>query len=55
VLDCIAGLLEDDVLPAVTGGLQHQVRVAANLSRILQREVELGPAAAERKRGAWRR
>lgn len=49
LLDCIAGLLEDDVLGAVPPELQHRVRVAANLSRILQREAELGPGAAERE------
>lgn len=42
----IATLLEDKVIDAVTGPLQHQVRVAANLARIVEREVRLGDAAA---------
>lgn len=52
LLDAVASLLEDDVIAAVPAHLQHQVRVAANLCRILQREVVVGPAndAAERTR-----
>jgi hypothetical protein len=52
LLDDIASLLEGEVLSAVSGPLQHRVRVAANLARIVQRELELGPAgaAAERQR-----
>jgi hypothetical protein len=45
----IAQLLEGDVLAAVSGPLQHQVRVAGNLARIVQRELELGPDADERE------
>jgi hypothetical protein len=41
----IADLLDDEVLDAVGGPLQHKVRVAGNLARILEREVRLGPAA----------
>ena len=48
----IAALLDDKVIDAVSGPLQHQVRVAANLARIVQREVRLGgdAAAAEQAR-----
>ena len=46
----IAALLENDVLPATSGPVQHHVRVAANLSRIVQRELELGPEARFRER-----
>ena len=49
LLATIAELLERDVLGAVPGHLQHQVRVAANLSRILEREVELGARHEERE------
>jgi len=42
LLEAIADLLEQDVLPATQGGLQHQVRVAGNLCRILEREARLG-------------
>jgi hypothetical protein len=45
----IADLLEGDVLAAVSGPLQHNVRVAGNLARIVQRELELAPVAAERE------
>jgi hypothetical protein len=49
LLDTIAGLLEQELLPATRGGLQHQVRVAANLCRILEREARLGPAQEARE------
>jgi hypothetical protein len=44
LLATIADLLEGDVLAATKGGLQHQVRVAGNLCRILEREASLGAA-----------
>lgn len=44
LLATIADLLEGDVLAATKGGLQHNVRVAGNLCRILEREAQLGPA-----------
>ena len=52
LLDAIASLLEGDVITAVPPHLQHQVRVSANLCRILQREATLAPGndAAERER-----
>ena len=50
----VAGLLENDVLAAVGGPLQHSVRVAANLARIVQRELELGPDADAREHAALR-
>jgi Domain of unknown function (DUF6285) len=48
----VAALLDDEVLGAVSGPLQHRVRVAANLVRIVEREVRSGAAndAAERAR-----
>ena len=45
LLDAIAGLLEEQVLASVPTALQHQVRVAANLTRILQRQQALEPPA----------
>jgi hypothetical protein len=45
----VAELLEGDVLAALDGPLQHQVRVAANLARIVEREVALGPDARRRE------
>lgn len=50
LLGDIAALLEDKVIEAVSGPLQHQVRVAANLARIVEREVRLGGAAAGAER-----
>ena len=48
----VAALLDDEVLGAVSGPLQHRVRVAANLVRIVEREIRAGAAndAAERGR-----
>ena len=38
------------MLGAVSGPLKHQVRVAGNLSRILEREQQLGPELDRRER-----
>lgn len=51
LLDAVAGLLETQVMAAVPPALQHQVRVAANLARILERQQALEPEARERERG----
>lgn len=40
----IADLLDDEVLPLLDGGVQHHVRVAANLCRIIERELRIGPS-----------
>ncbi len=45
LLNEIADLLEGEVLEAVRGPLQHKVRVAGNLTRIVAREVALAPDA----------
>ena len=50
LLEAIANLLERDVLPALSGPLQHQVRVAGNLSRILEREARMAPELDARER-----
>jgi hypothetical protein len=50
LLDTIGNLLDDEVMSSVPGALKHQVRVASNLSRILQREAVLSPGAWERER-----
>jgi hypothetical protein len=49
LLGTIADLLGQEVLDVVPGHLTHRVRVAENLSRILQREVALGAAADQRE------
>jgi Domain of unknown function (DUF6285) len=46
----VADLLEGQVLGAVPGHLQHPVRVAGHLARLLEREARLGPATAARER-----
>ena len=50
LIAAIADLLEAEVLPAVGPELQHKVRVAANLARILERQQTLEPGARERER-----
>jgi hypothetical protein len=50
LLAVIAELLEDEILGQVPPALQHKVRVAANLTRILARQQELEPAAWARER-----
>lgn len=52
LLDVIAELLEDHVIDAVPPDLQHRVRVAAHLLRILEREAAQGSDldAQERRR-----
>ena len=50
LLTALAELLDDVLLPALPPGLQHQARVGANIARILEREVRLGPSALDRER-----
>jgi len=49
LLITMADLLDNELLPALPPSLQHKARVAANLCRILERENELEPAAAQRE------
>jgi len=49
LLAAIGKLLDQKVLPVVPPDLQHQVRVAAHLSTLLEREARLGPAGAARE------
>ena len=42
LLDAVAELLEETLMPATEGGVRHQARVAANLCRIVQREIAAG-------------
>lgn len=51
LLRAVAGVL-DDVLADVPPAKQHQVRVAAHLSRLVEREVALGGSAAADERVA---
>ncbi len=50
LLAAIGKLLDEKVLNVVPPDLQHQVRVAAHLSTLLEREARLGPAGAARER-----
>ena len=43
LLATIGDLLQGEVLDATSGPLKHQVRVAGNLCRILEREIEHQP------------
>jgi hypothetical protein len=52
LLEAVATLLDSEVLPSVDGSLTHKVRVAANLCRIVDREIRLGPGNIEREREA---
>lgn len=44
LLEAVVELLEETLMPATEGGLRHQARVAANLCRIVGRELERGAA-----------
>lgn len=50
LLETLAELLADTLMPALPPDLKHRARVGANLARILAREVEPGPDAARRER-----
>lgn len=49
LLECIAELLTDEVLPKVPSDIQHKVRVAANLAAMLRAEWALGADADRRE------
>ena len=50
LLAAIGKLLDEKVLNVVPPDLQHQVRVAAHLSTLLEREARLGPTQSVRER-----
>ena len=52
LLATLTEYLEGEVQPNVTGTLRYHTLVAANITRMLRREVELYPAAARRERRA---
>lgn len=49
LLHAVAAFLRERVLPATDGALAYQVRVAANMLAVAQREVEQGAAAQARE------
>ena len=52
LLDAVADTLDRQVLPLTDPSVQHHVRVAANLCRIVSRELALDPDADARARAA---
>jgi hypothetical protein len=44
LLTAVAELLNDEILSALSGPVQHKARVAASLVGIIEREIRLGPA-----------
>lgn len=50
LLAAVARLLDEQVLAAVPAELQHPVRVAAHLAKLVERELALGPEADRRER-----
>lgn len=45
ILATVAEVLEQQVVPALKGQVQHNARVAASLVAIVEREIRLAPAA----------
>ena len=52
ILAAIVPVLENEVVPALSGPVQHHARVAANLAAIVERELLLARASDERERQA---
>ena len=52
LLATVAEVLDDEIVPALTGPAQHHARVAASLVAIVARELRLGGPAAEREAAA---
>src|SRR5512134_2976023 len=52
LLACVAEVLEHEIVPALDGPAQHHARVAASLVAIVERELRLRDAAADREREA---
>ena len=52
LLATVVEVLSDEVVPVLTGPLQHHARVAANIVAIVERELRLGGDAAARERAA---
>lgn len=53
LLHAVGDLLTDEVLPVVGVTVAHKVRVAANLCRIVEREMLLGDTSAASERQAY--
>ena len=55
ILRDVAALLDDVLVPALSGPAQHQARVAASLIGIVHREVRLSASNDAAERDAWAR
>lgn len=55
LLATVAELLDEHVVPALSGPVQHQTRVAASLVGIVERELRLGPDVDTAERTSWNR
>ena len=53
ILRDVAALLDDVLVPALSGPEQHQARVAASLIGIVHREVQLASGNDAAEREAW--
>src|SRR6187431_771870 len=53
ILRDVAALLDDVLVPALSGPAQHQARVAASLVGIVHREVQLSAGNDAAERDAW--
>ena len=53
ILRDVAALLDDVLVPALSGPAQHQARVAASLIGIVHREVQLASGNDAAEREAW--
>lgn len=53
ILRDVAALLDDVLVPALSGPAQHQARVAASLVGIVHREVQLSAGNDAAEREAW--
>jgi hypothetical protein len=53
ILRDVAALLDDVLVPALSGPAQHQARVAASLIGIVHREVQLASGNDAAERTAW--
>lgn len=49
LLATVAEVLDDEIVPALKGPVQHHARVAASIVAIIERELRLGPEAEIRE------
>ncbi len=54
LLETVARVLEEQIVPALSGPVQHNARVAASLVAIVERELRLSPVSDAAEFGALR-